>query len=590
MQCRLTYKLTLATCLFLLNLLCSAQKPSGYASRAWFKMFEKSQRAYEQNDFKSAVHYLDSTFQHCQTCNDSILAMVHERYGILVQYLEINAEGIFHLDTSYNLVIRNNWDPNFNGNIIISYAEVLRANQQFVAALDRINEALNYSRENELNKEVTARLYNRLVAIHSANQFPRDSIYKTLLIALEKTRFIGDSSGVALLYRELANIQGHWGESDKALKLNHMAKSAYESVNDERGIVEVLINLGNNYMALKRPNELKQIAKELIIKSREYDFKETLMWGYLFMSRSCADLGMYKEAYENLRRKDELDKYYFSEDWQSRINAYYKELELASRERYLENLRLEQEALESRLKLAKKERQLNQWIIYSIASVLIVIVAFVFHLSLNLRKQKKQAKEKEFLLREVHHRVKNNLQSLGGLLSLQIDYLDSEEQKKLLQNVYRRVNAISLTHSMLYNNEELDSVKAKKYITKLISEIINSEELAERKVNTKLEIAPIPLNFDQAICVGIITNELITNSFKHAVPEGQLEINLDFKVQGNTGVYSYCDNGKILKLKGKSPQSLGLKLIEIALKRLDGQVVSQEGKGFMYAFKFKLEG
>lgn len=558
------------------------------ADQGWENYSVASKRAFQNNNFTGAILYLDSAFSSCAGCSDSVLADLHERYGTLMQYLEINADGIFHLDTAYLLSLKNDWSPSFNGNILISYAEVLRANQQFVAALDRINEALDYSNQNKLNKEVSARLYNRLVAIHSANKFPKDTIYNTILIALEKTRLIGDSSGVALLYRELSNIQGYWGNAKRALELNFKAKKAYESVNDERGIVEVLINIGNNYLSEGRSKQLKQLASELVKKSLEYDFKETLMWGYLFMSRSCGDLGMYKEAYKYLRLKDELDKYYFSEDWQNRINVYYKGLELASRERYLEKLRLEQETLETKLKLVKKERQLNQWIIYSIAFVLIVIIVFVFHLSTNLKKQKKQAKEKEFLLREVHHRVKNNLQSLGGLLSLQMDYLDSEEQKGLLQNVYRRVNAISLTHSMLYNNEDLDSVSAKKYVSELISEIVNSEELSNRHVKTNLEITSIPLNFDQAICIGIITNELVTNSFKHAVVEGELEINLDFKVAGNYATYSYVDNGKVLKLERNSPQSLGLKLIEIALKRLDGSIVNHQGQGFYYSFKFKI--
>jgi two-component sensor histidine kinase len=126
-------------------------------------------------------------------------------------------------------------------------------------------------------------------------------------------------------------------------------------------------------------------------------------------------------------------------------------------------------------------------------------------------------KEKELLLRELHHRVKNNMQTVGSLLRLQARNVPDESTKRALQEAMMRVKSLALVHQDLYKDTVLASVDMHPYMTKLSNGLLRSHGMEER-VALLLNVAPVRLEVDSAVPLGLILNELITNALKHAFP------------------------------------------------------------------------
>ena len=204
-------------------------------------------------------------------------------------------------------------------------------------------------------------------------------------------------------------------------------------------------------------------------------------------------------------------------------------------------------------------------------------------------KIKKSLREKEILLREIHHRVKNNLQIISTLLELQCDQIKDEEVMELYRESENRIQSIALIHENLYQSDDLASIQIDEYINNLLNDLMNSYGI-ESSVNLNIDVDKITLGIETAIPCGLIINELVSNSLKYAFPNGtsgNIYLSLKEKDDG-TFKLLISDDGSAFPsdFEEKKNRTLGLQLVNNLVKQLDGDLdFNKEKKEFKINFK-----
>lgn len=200
-------------------------------------------------------------------------------------------------------------------------------------------------------------------------------------------------------------------------------------------------------------------------------------------------------------------------------------------------------------------------------------------------------REKTFLLSEVHHRVKNNLAIVSGLLELQSMELDME-YKLPLQRSINRIHSIAMVHELMYQTEKLSSVNIKDYLDKLIPAIQRTMQ-TKNDVEINLALEDYEMNINQAIPLGLLINELLTNSFKYAfLKQFDGRIDILMKVNQSSLEFTYKDNGQGFKegTHFDKKTSMGLNLIHAQLEQLHADFTVITENRFELSFKFEISG
>lgn len=205
-----------------------------------------------------------------------------------------------------------------------------------------------------------------------------------------------------------------------------------------------------------------------------------------------------------------------------------------------------------------------------------------------------QVHEKENLLKEVHHRVKNNLQTVSSLLSLQSRNIETGPMKGLLKSTQNRVIAMAMVHEMLYMRKDISHIEYKSYVQELGEYLIRSIKGNDNNVDLIIDIPNIKLGIDTAIPLGLLINETLTNALKYGIEsddEGAISIKLQKdSEQENCYILEIGDNGKGFPetINYKNTKSLGLKLIHNLTRQLRGTIQRDDNKkGTNYIIKFQ---
>jgi len=224
------------------------------------------------------------------------------------------------------------------------------------------------------------------------------------------------------------------------------------------------------------------------------------------------------------------------------------------------------------------------------------IEAFIYQSSVALHKwhaEKKVAaslKEKDILLREIHHRVKNNLQIISSLLRLQSRKIEDNSLQEIFQVSQQRIRSIALIHENLYLSDDLGQIDFSKYIRNLTSHLSSINAADAKGINFKISTDNIFLDINRAIPCGLLLNELITNALKYAFPEetkGEIKIDLERHKQNKLRL-SIADNGigfpKVLDFR--KTESLGLQLVNSLISQLNGTIKMQQKTGTKFTLVF----
>ena len=227
---------------------------------------------------------------------------------------------------------------------------------------------------------------------------------------------------------------------------------------------------------------------------------------------------------------------------------------------------------------------------------LIIVLAFIRQFITFQEEKKvkeilqKSLKEKEILLKEVHHRVKNNMQIISSLLNLQQYSIKDPDSLEAFRETKNRVNVMAMVHEEIYKSKDLGSIEVGDYIENLLKSLyrtyINDTEL----VKLEMDVEPINIGIDNAIPLGIIINELITNSLKYAFPEGKKgKVNLSLFSKNEDYILIESDNGIGIPddIDFKNADTLGLQLVNTLVSQINGNIDLNRNNGTEFIIKFR---
>ena len=322
-----------------------------------------------------------------------------------------------------------------------------------------------------------------------------------------------------------------------------------------------------------------------------------------------------------------LAKYYtFINDYKratENYNAYYRmndSLTLIEKERDVINQGLTFNIEQRELAFAEQEKLVKQgeaeearqksYRASLIAGVLILLIIIIF-LTANNRRAKRRGiqlsfkneqiqdqnrqieqslKEKEALIKEIHHRVKNNLQIITSMLNLQIGKIDDEKTESIFFEAKQRINAIALTHAMLYQKTTISNINLVEYIETLVRQIEASMSTSKIDIVTDLVATNERLTIDGAVPLGLIINELLTNCYKHAFPQGKKGvITVSLIENSDTFTIKVSDNGVGLPedFDHNESKTLGMELVFILVEQLDSKLIIENNNGSAFLFDIK---
>jgi two-component sensor histidine kinase len=205
-----------------------------------------------------------------------------------------------------------------------------------------------------------------------------------------------------------------------------------------------------------------------------------------------------------------------------------------------------------------------------------------------LTEQRKAASEREVLLREIYHRVKNNLQIVQSLLRLGSRDL-SPEQREPFESAIRRIGAMARVHSLLYKSPDLASIDLKDYLEDVVQETASGFGADLRGIRTELSAQSMRIPLDTAVPLAFITVEILTNAFKHAFPEGQGgTVRVSAAQQGDEGVLSITDDGIGISPPQGGRRPLGLTLVTKLVEQIGGRLEAPEPGQSTYRVIFPL--
>jgi two-component system, sensor histidine kinase PdtaS len=190
---------------------------------------------------------------------------------------------------------------------------------------------------------------------------------------------------------------------------------------------------------------------------------------------------------------------------------------------------------------------------------------------------KASLREKEVLLKEIHHRVKNNLQVTSSLLKLQSGYIQDPQAQEMFAESQNRIRSMALVHEKLYQSSDLSRVDFSDYIQSLASLLMRSYGADNKTIQLCIEAGEVYLSIETAVPCGLIANELISNCLKHAFPDrrkGEIRIRITETVEPNTLTLTVADNGAGLPpdLDINKTDTLGLQLVRTLTRQLNGHL------------------
>lgn len=392
----------------------------------------------------------------------------------------------------------------------------------------------------------------------------------------------------------LSNTYREMGELHKALTLCQQVleiEELNENVKSRVFSLLLMANIYNDMAVSKKALPYARAGQEL---SERYGFDDRRRVALLYLS----------EAHENLRNYDSALFYHkqFSSVMDTVYdNAKYEliaqmniQFETEKKEKTIELQKATLAASEATIELQEtKAKQLLIVIVSSFAIAALILVGFIHQNRKNkvLLDQKlqieRQNREREVLLKEIHHRVKNNLQVISSLLNMQSRTMASQDAKNAVREGQSRIKSMALIHQKLYSEDQLSKINMKSYLSELAGFLHNTYK-SGKEVNQTIDAQELLVDVDLALPLGLIVNELMSNAFKYAFDDGEKgQVILSLIKENQEYILKVSDTGKGLPEGFDNKKSMGMNLVKILVEQLNGVLSYSSHHGTMFTIRFK---
>jgi two-component sensor histidine kinase len=448
----------------------------------------------------------------------------------------------------------------------------------YVLALDFYQQAKQLA-EAEKNENAVAYALNNIGNVYFS-QKKYDLALLNFYASLQLKRALGDKRGQANSLGNISRVYFERAALDSARLYLMQAEQLYLTLKDKASLAEVYFHYGDLYIA--EGDEKQGIAyyEKCLQTSLTIGAKPIKLPLFKRLSSYYADKKDYQKAYIYAKEYDNLRDSLQTIEHTKQLNNLRHEGETRDQQRAIDAL---QQANQIQTLNARGQKQVQYMLWGSLLlSSLLFFIATNFYRAkrkhnLLLEDKNKQISKalnySQMLLREIHHRVKNNLQIISSLLNLQ----RHSTKEDILQQSQERLHTMSLLHELLYQSKNIGAIDLDSYVRPLLQQLRQAYQRAEQ-ITTIVEISPISLDIEQLTPCGLILNELITNAYKYAFAtptEGQkIEIRGHF-VDDNHYNLSVSDNGQGLPpdFDISRARSLGLRLVQGLAKQMRAKLV-----------------
>lgn len=507
------------------------------------------------------------------------ISWVHKKRGELQEAMEADLKALKLMETLGDKL----GIANANGRLSNDLLEQGRKED----ALEYAMKSIEISKENGFNEEI---IYG-YTAAGDANiaMGDNDQSFKYFDLALTTAKSLGlNPMSLSDFTNNRGNAFKRLGRYEEALKDYKEALRLATESNYQNAIQTVGGNLGEVNLLLGNYKEALPYQLETVRLFEESGDLPNLPENYMHVSTIYEKLGDYPLALE----------------FQKKARIMGDSIAAAESDRNMSELLTQYETGKKEATIVSQTQKIKQQrktqILYICLAALLGIVVFgMFFTMKNIRKKRKalsvlnvqldaKNKQNELLMKEIHHRVKNNLEMVKSLIALQSAKLEDGASKEAMLASQNRVQSMGIIHQKLYQGENLGAIEMKDYFINLGEGILDTFN-AEDKVKIDCAMDDLNLDVDTAVPIGLIVNELLTNALKYAFPDGvKGQINISLKKENNNLLLNVSDNG-IGKTDGLKPKGTGFgtQLIQLLTQQLNGTISEDYKNGTAVSFNFK---
>ncbi len=560
------------------------------------------------NNYAKAIFILENSLDnHAQNIADSLICLVNLKTSLIKIQDYIKAFEV-------NRIIEKiaNRKPK---NVTLDYGET---KSSLYNLLGLTNEAIKYRRKefesSNNQKDTTAILnyYNDLgVFYNSIKNSDSAEFYflkaKKLIneFKVPKNKLVFYTFFKGLIDGNLGNSYFNSGQIRGAIPLikndiySSLLSSNFESAANAYQL------LSQCYIKLNEPKTAKQYLDSLSLLLNKHGVASKSRLNFILLKAEYFNIiSDFRKANENyisyIHLKDSinnLEKERQLLNAEVAFNVEQKEIEILNKNKTLEQNRLSD----------AKQKTFRAYLLAGILMLIGIIVFLILNNSFVKKREseleikntkiknqntliEQSLKEKEILIKEIHHRVKNNLQIITSMLSLQMGKINDEKTESILREAKQRISSIALTHQMLYQKDNLSNIILGEYVEKLVRQIETTLPANNIKLITNISCKDKRVSIDNAVPLGLLINEVITNSYKHAFPNNQSGIvSVDLVDANSNCLLIIKDNGIGIPdtLNKTQNPSMGMELIYILAEQLDANIKLETTNGTQFSLEIK---